>query len=104
MKGALLVREARLRAGLSQAQLAVRIGASRQRISRWETGASPVTFDDAERVFAACDLDLVVGLRPRDHETRAMLDTLAPLTPDQLIDQLVAWQEFRASGSSRSTS
>lgn len=96
MQGALLVREARRRAGLSQVELAAKLGVSRGRVSGWETGRVRVTFGDAERVFEACGLDLEVALRPRDYETRARLAEFARLSPDELVDQLTAWNAARS--------
>ena len=68
-----LVVEARKRAGLSQAQLAQRLGVGRSTVSGWETGRVQPTFDSVTRVMEACGLDLEVHLVPRDEAARRIL-------------------------------
>jgi transcriptional regulator with XRE-family HTH domain len=61
------VRELREARGLSQAELAQRMGSSQSVIARLELGGAEPRFDTLQRVASALDLDLVVDLRP--HET-----------------------------------
>ena len=63
MYGAPLIREARKRAGLTQAQLAARCGTTQSAIARLEGGAEPSVRRVAELV-AACGLELRVSLVP----------------------------------------
>ena len=63
-----LIREARRRAGLTQAELAVLAGTSQSGIARWEAGRTAVSLDDAIRLVRLCGFDLEVMLLPRDDE------------------------------------
>ena len=58
---------ARLRAchGLSQEQLAARIGSSHSQISRIESGLHRPSVETLRRIAAAFDADLVVTFKPR---------------------------------------
>jgi transcriptional regulator with XRE-family HTH domain len=63
MRGADLIREARRRAGLTQAELAARVGTTQSAIARLERGAEPSVRRVAELV-RACGLELRVSLAP----------------------------------------
>ena len=56
-----LIREARNRAGLSQAQLAARAETSQSAIARYEVGAATPTLATLERILAASGVTLVLG-------------------------------------------
>lgn len=57
------LREAR---GLSQAELARRMGTTQSVIARLELGGAEPRFDTLERVARSLDSDLIVELRPRE--------------------------------------
>lgn len=59
------VRQLREAAGLSQAELARRMGTSQSMIARLEAGGADPKLDTLERVSRALDVDLVVDFRPR---------------------------------------
>ncbi len=59
------VRQARERAGLTQAELASRIGSTQPAVARLEAGGSSPSFATLRRIAAALDSELVVELRPR---------------------------------------
>lgn len=61
-----VIRIARDRAGLTQQQLAVRSGRSRESIVRWEAGTQTPSLEAVSDLVAACDLDLVLRLTNRD--------------------------------------
>jgi transcriptional regulator with XRE-family HTH domain len=85
MKSKDLVMIARQRAGITQQQLADRAGHPRESIARWETGAREPSLATLEGLVAACDLDLVVRLAPRDPSLRDLaLDQLALSPPQRL--------------------
>ena len=52
-----LIREARLRAGLSQRELGARVGSAGSQIARWEVGASEPGFATVRAVLRACGYD-----------------------------------------------
>ena len=59
------VREARERLGITQAELAARIGSTQPAIARLEAGGITPSFDTLRRIAMALDLELVVELRAR---------------------------------------
>lgn len=61
-----LLREARLRAGLSQAELARRAGKARSAIGRWERGEVLPSFETLRELVRACGLELGYGLYEYD--------------------------------------
>src|SRR5207245_1819954 len=66
MRSADLIREARLRAGLTQDELARRSGTPRSVIARWEQGAVQPGFDNMLAVIDACGFELPLQLVQRD--------------------------------------
>jgi hypothetical protein len=82
-----LVKEARRRAGLSQADLAARLGAPQSTVARWESARIAPSFDNVVRAIRACDLDLTLQLAPRDEELEALLDEHLKLTPAERFAQ-----------------
>jgi ribosome-binding protein aMBF1 (putative translation factor) len=59
------VRELREARGLSQKDLAQRMGTTQSVVARLELGGAEPRFETLERVARALDSDLVVELRPR---------------------------------------
>jgi transcriptional regulator with XRE-family HTH domain len=65
-----LIRQARLMAGLSQAQLADRFGRNRTQIARWERDRVEPGFDTLRRVLRACGFDISKALESRRYYVR----------------------------------
>lgn len=59
-----LVTDARLRAGLSQRELAERAGTSQSAVARIEAGAVSPSLETVRRLLAACGFELQVSLAP----------------------------------------
>ena len=59
------VRQARERVGLTQTELATRIGSTQPAVARLEAGGSTPTFVTLRRIAVALGLELVIELRPR---------------------------------------
>src|SRR4051794_37453780 len=66
MRSADLIREARLRAGLSQYELAELTGRDRTVIARWEHGHVAPSLETLLELLHACGFDLPVELVPYD--------------------------------------
>lgn len=94
MRGGLLVKEARLRAGLTQAALAKRLETTQPVIARWETGAAEPGFRTVVKAIRACGLDLEVALVPYDDSDRLTITQNRALSPAARIDQLVEAHAF----------
>lgn len=58
------VRGAREKLGITQAELAARIGSTQPAVARLEAGGVSPSLDTLSRIAAALDLELVVDLRP----------------------------------------
>jgi transcriptional regulator with XRE-family HTH domain len=71
MTGAQIIREARLKAGLTQTELAARLGRDRAQVARWETGGQEPSFENLQAVVEACGFSLRVEIAERE-ETPAL--------------------------------
>jgi transcriptional regulator with XRE-family HTH domain len=87
--GAPLIREARLRAGLTQEQVAERTGRERSVIARWEQGAVSPSIDNLLAVVQACGFELPLVLVPRDTSRDQLLEEGRLLTPERRVDRLL---------------
>jgi transcriptional regulator with XRE-family HTH domain len=86
-----LLREARLRAGLTQAELAERARTARSQISRYERGDVLPSLETLRRVIHACGFELgfrVYNADLEDHDAALIAQTLA-LTPEERVDRAV---------------
>ena len=83
-----LIRSARSRARLSQAELAERLQTPRSQIARWEADDVEPGFATVRRVLRACGFDLSMGLVPYapDAPREARLGELQRLTPKERLD------------------
>jgi transcriptional regulator with XRE-family HTH domain len=89
-----IIREARLRAGLTQAELADRLGRDRAQVARWEIGRQEPSFDNLRSVVEACGFVLNVEIGERDNDPaldeqleRALLEAPAQRV-QSLLDRL----------------
>lgn len=94
MRGGVLIKEARLRAGLTQTELAKRIGTTQSVIARWETGAAEPAFRTVVDVIRGCGLELRVGLVDSDDHDLLNIRQNLTLTPPARVDQLEAMLEL----------
>ena len=88
MTSGTLMRQARLRAGLSQVELAERSGKDRAQIARWERDAVTPSLETLREVLQACgfDLDLQLVLyQPPDASRDAMLREELARTPQERL-------------------
>lgn len=87
MWSAVLIREARLRAGLTQQELADRSGRKRSVIARWEQGTIEPSLETLLEVIAVCGFDLPIELTPRDDSLDERLQKNALLTPERRVQR-----------------
>lgn len=78
-----LIREARRRAGLTQAQLAQRAGVPQSTIGRIETGARVPSTALVERLIRAAGFEVRAGLGEPDPETDSLFERTLGRTPRQ---------------------
>jgi transcriptional regulator with XRE-family HTH domain len=89
VKSAVLLREARLRAGLSQVALAERSGKDRVQIGRYEAGAVAPSLDTLIELVQACGFDLPLELVPLEPVADDRLAELRQLPPDARLDRML---------------
>jgi transcriptional regulator with XRE-family HTH domain len=89
VRSAALIREARLRAGLSQAQMAERSGRDRAVIARWEQGAVAPSLDTLVELVRSCGFDIPLELLPYDAEPDRRVAELQVLSPERRLDRLL---------------
>ncbi len=80
-----LNREARKRAGLTQAELARRAGVPQSTVGRVESGARVPSTALAERLIRAAGFELRVGLGEPDPDTDSLFERTLRRTPRQRL-------------------
>jgi transcriptional regulator with XRE-family HTH domain len=100
MLSATLLREARLRAGLTQAQLAEKVGTAQSAVARWETGRTRPSLETLVDLIRACGFELQVGLGESDVDMTTLIERNLALTPEQRLSQLVSTLAFIRAGRS----
>ena len=89
MRSADLIREARLRAGLTQYELAARSGRDRSVIARWEQGTVAPSIETLVELVRACGFELPLELVPTDPAQRERLRKTALLSPERRVQRLL---------------
>jgi len=90
MVSGILLREARLRAGLSQAELARRAGKARSAIGRWERDEVQPSFETLRELVRACGLEIGYGLYKYDDHDAQMVERSLRLTPAERLHRGVS--------------
>jgi transcriptional regulator with XRE-family HTH domain len=93
-----ILREARLRAGLTQRRLAELAGTSQPTVARVESGEIRPTFDRLLHLVRACGLDLEVRVVPLDEDAWTLVERGAASTPDERLDRAIAGAALRSEG------
>jgi transcriptional regulator with XRE-family HTH domain len=83
-----LLREARLRAGLTQAGLGRRVGKPQSMISRWERGDARPSLETLRELIRACGLELTFGLANYDDSYLSHINQQLEMTPAQRLDHM----------------
>src|SRR5437867_2464420 len=89
MRSADLIREARLRAGLTQYELAERTGRERSVIARWEQGTVAPSIESLLELVTACGFDLPLELVPYDGQDAERLQKNALLSPERRLQRFL---------------
>jgi transcriptional regulator with XRE-family HTH domain len=91
MTAAQIIREARLKAELTQSELAERLGRERAQVARWEIGGQEPSFENLQSVVEACGFSLRIEIAERQ-ETPALdaeLEASLPQAPQQRVQALL---------------
>jgi len=81
-----LIHECREHAGLSQAELAERLGTTQSAISRWEHGHDSPRVDTLGRIFQACGFEADLTFRRHDDEDRSQIRFMLSMTPEERVE------------------
>jgi transcriptional regulator with XRE-family HTH domain len=85
----MLIREARLRAGLSQADLGERVRRDRAQIARWERDVVQPSFETLRELLRACGFDLSVTMIPYEDDVDERLRERLMLTPQERLSAML---------------
>lgn len=97
MRGGLLIQEGRLRAGLTQRELADRMGTKQPAIARWESGRQAPGLETVRRALRACGLDLDLRVVVADDSDESFFGRQLAMSPDQRLrhlEELLAWERL----------
>jgi transcriptional regulator with XRE-family HTH domain len=90
-----LIKEARLRAGLTQRELGARLGKSQSVIARWERDDVSPSLETVREVVRACGLDLTFFMSKFDDSNVTIIDQHLRMTPAERFADLIARVRFR---------
>jgi transcriptional regulator with XRE-family HTH domain len=85
-----ILREARLRAGLSQVELSERCGKDRAQIARWERDVVMPGFETLVELVRACGFEVSLDLVTPDEADYPVLDETVRLTPKERLDRMLS--------------
>jgi hypothetical protein len=89
VRSADLIREARLRAGLTQYELAERTNRDRSVIARWEQGAVAPSLETLLELVRACGFNLPLELVPHDDTNLERLRKNVLLSPERRVQRIL---------------
>lgn len=100
MIGGELVREARKRAGITQAELAQRAGTTQSAIARLESGRTSPALEQVERLMRLCGFQLIVELAPYDEQDSWQAAEMLRVEPHRRLAHMAAgaaaWRRLKA--------
>ncbi len=85
-----LLREARLRADLTQKELARRANTSQSAIARWESGAVLPSLERLRELIRACGLELTFGIANYDDSYDYFIEERLRLDPQERVRRALA--------------
>ena len=89
-----LIREARLRAGLTQTELGQKIGKPQSVVARWERGDVLPSLETLRRVIRGCDLELSFHMSRLDDSNDLIIDEHLKMKPAQRMADLLERVRF----------
>lgn len=89
VRSATLLKEARLRAGLSQQELAEVSGKDRTVIARYEQGVVAPSIDTLVEILRFCGFDIPLELVPYDSGPDERRRELQMLSPERRLDEML---------------
>ncbi len=89
VRSAALLREARLRAGFSQQELAIESRKDRTVIARYEQGVVAPSLDTLVELLRACGFDIPLELIPYDPGPDERIAENQMLSPERRLDRLI---------------
>src|SRR5262245_22743114 len=98
MRGGTVIREARRRAGLTQAELGRRLGTTQSAVARQESGDTEPSFARVEAAVRAAGLELVPRLVPADESDWSVASFNLTLDPDARVRRHQAAVRFARAG------
>jgi transcriptional regulator with XRE-family HTH domain len=87
------MREARLRAGLTQAELGRLVGRPQSAIARWETGRVEPSLETLRDIIRACGLELGFGIYNYDDSYVPFIERYLELSPADRVRHMAAVAE-----------
>lgn len=87
-----IIREARLRAGLSQTELGERVDRDRTQIARWERHAVAPSLETLREIVHACGYDISLRLELLDHSNDDDLHATIMLSPQERLQRMLRKQ------------
>jgi transcriptional regulator with XRE-family HTH domain len=99
-----LIKEARLRADLTQTELGARLGKAQSVIARWERDDVSPSLETLRVVVRACGLDLTFSMSKFDESNVTIIDQHLRMTPAERFADLMARVRFHDRREQRVTS
>jgi transcriptional regulator with XRE-family HTH domain len=98
MRAGDLIREARRRAGLTQRELAERLGTTQSAVARLERGGTEPSYERVRDAVRACGLELVPQLLRADDADWSVASTSLSVGPEERIRRHQAALRFAEAG------
>ena len=99
-----LIKEARLRADLTQTELGARLGKAQSVIARWERDDVSPSLETLRNVVRACGLDLTFFMSKFDESNATIIDQHLRMTPAERFADLMVRVRFHDRREQRMTS
>ena len=91
-----LIREARRLGGLTQADLARRLGTTQSAVSNWERGRDTPRVDTLARILEACGFEADMTFRRLDDVDRSQIRQNLAMTPAERLESVRNVSKLRA--------